>query len=212
MKHNRKALDKGENGQVSCKHRNKQINTALSNQQDYWMPVVTKFELLFFNNLNKNWANNINRPNLKKWMEMKPATSAKEIRKKPTDLFFQIDWNNSAVWLKLQYVGAIARTENRPKYMICAKCGETAWASFAPVVDTSRDSSNKDTFTCYIVENKKKKQKEGSIPRTILPFQQTKATKTANTIIYGLKETTNSNFMCHSFWKMALVSWIIPAI
>lgn len=48
------------------------------------------------------------------------------------------------------------------------------------------------------------------LPKTILPFQQTKATKATKTKKKGLKETKSSHFRCHAISKMSWISSIKP--
>lgn len=69
---------------------------------------------------------------LKKCTAINPTVSARKPSKKLSNLFFQKNWHRTEVWPKLKCTGAMAAAETKPKYIICAKCGQTAWASFAP--------------------------------------------------------------------------------
>lgn len=71
---------------------------------------------------------------LKKCTEMNPAAKATENFKKLISLFFQNDWARSINCPNEKCTGAIKRAEIKLKYKTCEKCGETAWASFAPAL------------------------------------------------------------------------------
>lgn len=136
---------------------------------------------------------------LKKWTERSPPVRAINTWKKLRGRFFQNDQNMSAAWPKLKCQGAIAREATRPKYIICAKCGETAWASLAPEI--SRDRM-REIFHNYQITKKNKKEdiahqrerRKALLPRTTLPFQWTKAAKAINTKKKGKNEDKSSNF------------------
>lgn len=71
--------------------------------------------------------------NLKKCTERNPTANVVHNWKKLTSLlFFQKDRASAAAWPIVKCMGVINSTEIKLKYINCAKCGETEWASFAP--------------------------------------------------------------------------------
>lgn len=151
---------------------------------------------------------------LKKCTERKPPVRAIKPWKKLRGWFFQNDQNMSAAWPELKCQGAIARAATRLKYIICAKCGETAWASFAPEI--SRDGVRGRHFiTTKLKKGRQlpiRERRIAEVPRTTLPFQWTKAAKATNTIKKGQNEDKSSHFKCQDVNRRVWNSSSKPAM
>lgn len=81
----------------------------------------------------KDTATEFRNSNLKKCTERNPIVNAVHNWKKLTTLFFfQKDRASAAAWPIEKCMGVVNSAETKLKYINCAKCGETVWASFAP--------------------------------------------------------------------------------
>jgi len=71
---------------------------------------------------------------LKKCTESRLAAEAPNSRAKLLGLCFQNDCSREIARSKVKWNGALNIAETMAKYKIWAKCGDTAWASFAPTI------------------------------------------------------------------------------